>query len=259
MDKVKLIVKSVSDKVQAGAYALLLAEENGSRELPVIVGVSEAQSILIAFENIQTPRPLTHDLFKEIFKELEAKVKEVYIHKYEDGVFYSEIRIEVVKSRKKRIIVIDARTSDAIAIALRVGCDIFISSAIINSQITTQDQIMADSSALLKQQDSETDDDSEESDDSLLDLRDYIDANNDDSESDHLIAFVENLLNKDENSPSLLGSKSISELNWLMSRAINNEDYEQAQLYRDEIIRRGGEPKIDDGKLPFIDDSDIPF
>ena len=118
--RIKLRVQGLANsQIQSGAYALILAEENGPRRIPIIVGTAEAQSIAIALEHIVPPRPLTHDLF--------ATFAQAFIYKFEDGVFYSELEF----SDGERSIKLDSRTSDAIAIALRVNCDIFTSEEIV--------------------------------------------------------------------------------------------------------------------------------
>ncbi|MEG1615390.1 MAG: DUF151 domain-containing protein [Bacteroidales bacterium] len=114
-------------QIQSGAYALVLAEEKGSRRIPIIIGTSEAQSIAIKLENLTPPRPLTHDLFVTFASTFGIKLKEVFIYKFEDGVFSSELIFEDKEGVEKRI---DSRTSDAIAFALR--CD---------AKITTTDDI----------------------------------------------------------------------------------------------------------------------
>jgi len=109
-------------QVQAGAYALILSEIKGTRRIPVIIGTSEAQSIAIFLENLKPPRPLTHDLFITFADCMGMKLKETFIHKYIDGVFYSE----VVFTDGKRDVRLDSRTSDAIALAVRSKSDIYI-------------------------------------------------------------------------------------------------------------------------------------
>ena len=126
--RIKLRVQGLANsQIQSGAYALILAEENGPRRIPIIVGIAEAQSIAIALEHIVPPRPLTHDLFATFAQAFNVILKEVYIYKFEDGVFYSELEF----SDGERSIKLDSRTSDAIAIALRVNCDIFTSEEIV--------------------------------------------------------------------------------------------------------------------------------
>lgn len=121
---VKLNIKGISySQTQTGAYALILEEELGQRKLPIIIGSFEAQSIALALEkDIRTPRPLTHDLFVSIGKVFSLKVKGVFIHKLEDGVFYSNILFEDKDGREEEI---DSRTSDAIALAIRFEAPIY--------------------------------------------------------------------------------------------------------------------------------------
>mgnify|MGYP001453074107 CR=1 FL=1 len=121
---VKLNIKGISySQTQTGAYALILEEELGQRKLPIIIGGFEAQSIALALErDIKTPRPLTHDLFVSIGLAFDFFVKAVYIHKLEDGVFYSNILIENGDGKEEEI---DSRTSDAIALAIRFDAPIY--------------------------------------------------------------------------------------------------------------------------------------
>lgn len=123
MSLVKLDIKGISySQTQNGAYALILNEVDGERKLPIVIGAFEAQSIAIALEKeIKPPRPLTHDLFKSFANRFDIIVKQVIIHKLVDGVFYSSIICE--RDRIEEII--DARTSDAIALALRFNAPIF--------------------------------------------------------------------------------------------------------------------------------------
>ena len=123
MSLVKLTIKGISySQTQNGAYALILNEVDGERKLPIVIGAFEAQSIAIALEKeIKPPRPLTHDLFKSFADRFDILVKQVIIHKLVDGVFYSSIICE----RDKIEEIIDARTSDAIALALRFNAPIF--------------------------------------------------------------------------------------------------------------------------------------
>ena len=123
MSLVRLNIKGISySQTQNGAYALILNEVDGDRKLPIVIGAFEAQSIAIALEKeIRPPRPLTHDLFKNFADRFDIIVKQVIIHKLVDGVFYSSLICE----RDKIEEIIDARTSDAIALALRFQAPIF--------------------------------------------------------------------------------------------------------------------------------------
>ena len=117
-----------SSQIQSGAYALILAEERGVRRIPIIVGTAEAQSIAIALEHIIPPRPLTHDLLTALIQVFNAVLESVYIYKFEDGVFYSELEIN---QGGGHLIKLDSRTSDAIAIALRTHCAIYAAPSIV--------------------------------------------------------------------------------------------------------------------------------
>ena len=123
MELISLKVKGISySETQSGAYALILNEKDGNRKLPIIIGGFEAQSIAIAIEDdIKPSRPLTHDLFRNFADKFNIKIKKVIIHKLLDGVFYSSIICE----RNKIEEIIDSRTSDAIALAIRFNSPIF--------------------------------------------------------------------------------------------------------------------------------------
>jgi bifunctional DNase/RNase len=128
MKRIKLKVMGISySQTQSGAYALLLIEENGERRIPIIIGGFEAQAIVIKLENLEPPRPLTHDLFKKFADQFNIAVIEVMIYKLEDGVFFSKL----VCNNGEKEYSIDSRTSDAVAIALRFGCPIYISEDIL--------------------------------------------------------------------------------------------------------------------------------
>lgn len=128
MQKVRLNILGLSvSQTQSGAYALVLTEENGDRRIPIIIGPVEAQAIAIQLEGLKPPRPLTHDLFRNLANAFEIKVEEVLIYKLEEGIFYSEL---ICVSGEKRIR-IDSRTSDAVALALRFKCPIYTSEEIL--------------------------------------------------------------------------------------------------------------------------------
>lgn len=122
MDKVKLNVMGITySQVQSGAYALVLSEDGGKYRIPVIVGVAEAQSIAVKLENIIPPRPLSHDLIVGLSHAYGINLDEVFLYKFENGVFLSELHF----SSDDRSVKIDSRTSDAIALALRTGAPIY--------------------------------------------------------------------------------------------------------------------------------------
>jgi bifunctional DNase/RNase len=207
MSLVKLTIKGISySQTQNGAYALILNEVDGERKLPIVIGAFEAQSIAIALEKeIKPPRPLTHDLFKSFAERFDIVVKQVIIHKLVDGVFYSSIICE----RDKIEEIIDARTSDAIALALRF-----------NAQIFTYKNIL-DKAGI------------------------YLNANPSDLENQNIseegvLTNPETFgLDKEGNEPSDGYSKlSLSELHTSLETAVQDEDYEKAARIRDEISKR---------------------
>jgi len=129
MKRVKLKVMGISySQTQSGAYALILIEENGERRIPIIIGGFEAQAIVIKLENLDPPRPLTHDLFKKFADVFKISVIEVMIYKLEEGVFFSKL----ICHNGGKAYSIDSRTSDAVAIALRFGCPIYITEEILD-------------------------------------------------------------------------------------------------------------------------------
>lgn len=122
MDKVKLEIIGMSySQSQSGAYALILGEVDGKRRLPIIIGGFEAQAIAIELEKMKPSRPLTHDLFKHFSDTFKIKIQEVIINKFIEGVFHAELVCLDGKKEHR----IDARTSDAVAIALRFNCPIY--------------------------------------------------------------------------------------------------------------------------------------
>lgn len=206
MSLVKLSIKGISySQTQNGAYALILNEVDGDKKLPIVIGAFEAQSIAIALEKeIKPPRPLTHDLFKNFAERFDITVKQVIIHKLVDGVFYSSIICE----RDKIEEIIDARTSDAIALALRF-----------NSPIFTYKNILDKAGIFLNSTNDTTTE--EGSLDNILSNSDTFDQEIESNQSGQVYA-----------------TKSIQELNELLAEAVENEDYEKAAKIRDEISKR---------------------
>ena len=182
---------------------MILNEVDGDRKLPIVIGAFEAQSIAIALEKeISPPRPLTHDLFKNFADRFDIVVKQVIIHKLVDGVFYSSLICE----RDKIEEIIDARTSDAIALALRFQAPIF-----------TYKNILDKAGIYLKV--------NPEKDENNLDEDILLDA---------LVAEEIETESTGESFPN----KTIEELHSLLEEAVANEDYEKAAHIRDEISKR---------------------
>ncbi len=198
MSLVRLNIKGISySQTQSGAYALVLSEVDGERTLPIIIGAFEAQSIAIALEKeIKPPRPLTHDLFKTFSDRFHIKVKQVIIHKLVDGIFYSSLICE----RDKIEEIIDARTSDAIALATRFNAPIF-----------TYENILDKAGIFLKIKE----------DPKLTQAKIEVEELTADIMQD--VSF---------------GEVSLKELHEKLNEAVTNEDYELAAKLRDEIAKR---------------------
>ncbi|MGM9803530.1 MAG: bifunctional nuclease domain-containing protein [Muribaculaceae bacterium] len=129
-DKVKLSVYGITySEVQSGAYALLLAEEGGYYRIPVVIGAAEAQSIAVKLSDVVLPRPLAHDLMASMYHAFGINLDEVFIYRFHDGVFHSELHL----SSDDRSVVIDSRTSDAVALALRTGAPIYTTREILHT------------------------------------------------------------------------------------------------------------------------------
>lgn len=122
MDKILLKVYGLSySQKQSSVYALILGQADGPIRIPVVIGPAEAQAIALHLENIKPPRPMTHDLFSSLHNAFGIELKEVFIYKFKDGVFYCEMTF----ADATREVVLDARTSDAVAVALRCGAPIY--------------------------------------------------------------------------------------------------------------------------------------
>jgi uncharacterized protein len=206
MSLIRLKIKGISySQTQSGAYALILSEVDGKRKLPIVIGAFEAQSIAIALEKeIQPPRPLTHDLFKNFSDRFDIVVKQVIIHKLVDGVFYASLLCE----RDKIEEVIDARTSDAIALSLRFSAPIF-----------TYKNILEKAGIILKNDHEKVESDASTKESLLFD--------------DLELEAEETETEKDSHQ-----HRSIDQLRELLTKAVGNEDYETAAKIRDEISKR---------------------
>ena len=136
-------VDKISYHPSSRSYAVLLKEEKSEKVLPILVGSFEAQSIALALEVVETPRPLTHDLICEMIKKIDAKLISVYISKLNDGVFYAKLKIKGLKFGIKQI---DSRPSDAISIALRLNAPIYVSPEVIKEAGVNQEDISEESS-----------------------------------------------------------------------------------------------------------------
>jgi bifunctional DNase/RNase len=174
---------------QSGAYALILGEIGGSRRLPVIIGGFEAQSIALGLERMQPSRPLTHDLFKNFADHYGINLLEVVINKFKEGVFHAALVCE----HEGSISEIDARTSDAIALAIRYRCPVY-----------TYENILDEAGIVIKNEEEQVDDD----------------VASGSTEEDEFSAFL------------------ADELEDMLQKSIENEEYEKASRIRDELKKR---------------------
>lgn len=208
-NKISLHILGLSySQLQAGAYALILAEDNGPRRIPVIIGAAEAQAIAVALEGIRTPRPLTHDLFVSFAHAFGVKLKEVFIYRFEDGIFSSELTF----SDGDRAVKIDARTSDAISIALRTNTPIYTT-----PEILEQTGFIIDESELERDNGDNADNENNAPDaDTYSDRDDY-----------HAEPRPENF--------------TIEELERTLAALIDSENYEEAARISEILARKKGE------------------
>lgn len=202
MKLIQLDIKGISySETQSGTYALILSETKGDRKLPIVIGGFEAQAIAIALDkDIKPARPLTHDLFKAFAQRFEIIVKQVIIHKLVDGVFYSSLICEQNKIEE----IIDARTSDAIAMALRF-----------NAPIYTYDSILTRAG-----------------------FASTVPPDNPKEEDQAWTKEWTEAAAKKTELPNSLKHISISKLKTLLKKFVAAEDYEKAAIIRDELGRR---------------------
>jgi bifunctional DNase/RNase len=203
MKKIKVEIIGLSfSQTQSGAYALVLGEEDGKRRLPIIIGGFEAQAIAVELENMQPTRPLTHDLFRNFAIEFGVHIDEIIIYNLKEGIFYSKL----VCSKDGETKEIDARTSDAIAMAVRFNCPIY-----------TYEFILASAGVVL-------DETGEEEKPKSLPSK----------KADKKASEVVNVSSADGEYASM----ETEELKEALMRAIDEEAYETASKIRDELTRR---------------------
>lgn len=208
MKKLKLDIVGLSySQTQSGAYALVLGEVNGNRRLPIIIGGFEAQAIAVEIEKMTPSRPLTHDLFKSFAESFQIELQEVLIYNLVDGIFFAKV---CCKGPNNNTVELDARTSDAVALAVRFDCPIY-----------TYDFIMSSAGIIIENND-------------FAFLENISAASSADSESKAPEAKKEEPPQK----PSPYASLTDEQLNKTLLKAIENEQYEAAARLRDEIERR---------------------
>jgi uncharacterized protein len=195
MKKIKLDIVGLSySQTQSGAYALVLGEVSGRRRLPIIIGGFEAQAIAIEIEKMTPSRPLTHDLFKSFAQAFHVNILEVIIYNLVDGIFYAKL----ICNDGKKNIEIDARTSDAIALAVRFECPIYTYEFILTSAGI------------------------------VIEGNDFVFLENIEATTEEKVAT----------SSSNYTSLSDEELKTKLQEALTEEAYEKAARIRDEISRR---------------------
>ena len=195
MDKIKLKILGLSSsQAQTSSFALVLGEEQGNRRLPIIIGMFEAQAIAIEIERIVPNRPMTHDLFKSFAQSFDFEVQEIIISDLKEGVFFAKI----VCSDGTKVVEIDSRPSDAIAIAIRFNVDIY-----------SHESILSEAGIVFSSEDE------------------------DDLETEETV-----VLGKEKPFEELIKDYSNDKLNELLNETITKEDYEKAAKIRDEMKRR---------------------
>jgi hypothetical protein len=196
MDKIELSVVGLSySQTQTGAYALILKEKQGSRRLPIIIGGAEAQAIAIPLEKMTPSRPLTHDLFKSFLDTFEIAITEVIIYNLVEGIFFAKI----ICNKEGKELEIDARSSDAVALALRCEVPIF-----------THDFILSSAGIIIDEEDEEGETEAGKEEISIEPA--------------------------EPEEPEEAGS--IADLKKQLKKALEKEEYEKASKIRDEINRR---------------------
>ncbi|MFN4916292.1 MAG: bifunctional nuclease domain-containing protein [Ignavibacteria bacterium] len=204
-DKIQVEVLGLSQSPTSnGSYALILKEVDGDRRLPIVIGAPEAGAIAYEMEGVHTSRPMTHDLIKSIIETFDTKVTEIFIHEMKDSTFYASLHVYGIES------VVDARPSDAIAVALRFEAPMYIASSLLD---------LAGFSLEEYEGKDDEDDDSDE-----LDIED--------TEEEEIDFFLKDGAQKKRPSTSL--SKK-ERLEAELEQAIKDEDYEKAAQLRDEI------------------------
>lgn len=206
MKKIKLDIVGLSySQTQSGAYALVLGESGGNRRLPIIIGSHEAQAIAIRIEKMVPSRPLTHDLFQNFARAFQINIIEVLIYNLIEGIFYSKI----ICSDGEKTVEIDARTSDAVALAVRFGTPIYAYDFILSSAGII---IEGNEFAFLEN----------------LDNAVTTEIVEDDAQEETAHAQIQNPYS----------NLTDEQLKTVLEQSLRDENYEQAALIRDEISRR---------------------
>ncbi len=217
MDKIELEILGLSSShTQTGSFALVLGEVTGNRRLPIIIGMFEAQAIAIEIEKITPNRPMTHDLFKSFADGFGYSVQEIMISKLREGVFFAQI----IASDGEKLVEIDARPSDAIAIGIRFNVPVF-----------TNESIMSEAGIVLNEGEEEEEEETEEHEEDLGDEGASI---------DRAVKEMEEEAEKElQHSEDSFEKYSKSQLEEMLDEALHEERYEEAAKIRDELNKRG--------------------
>ncbi|OHX65481.1 bifunctional nuclease family protein [Flammeovirga pacifica] len=219
MNKVRLEILGLSaSHTSHGSFALVLGEKHGNRRLPIIIGMFEAQAIALEIEKISSNRPMTHDLFKSFALKLGASINHIQISNLKEGVFYADIHIITADGEE---VILDARPSDAVAIGIRFNAPIYAFENIMGEAGIQVEE--------LEQDEVEHADDLEDDEDDL-EIEDFEGM---EEEEEELSLEVD-----EEDNESGFTHLSIDQLNSLLQKAIDNEDYMKAANIRDEITKR---------------------
>lgn len=203
-NRVEMVIRNIVPAHSHGAYTLYLKELNGNRILPIIIGGFEAQAIAMELEGMKPTRPMTHDLFSNALKEFEITVTEINIQQLEEGIYYAGITCLCVNDATSKLVVLDSRTSDAIAMGIKFRCPIFCV-------------------------------------EKILEEASYNDERGEDFDEEETPGQPqEDNTEPQANSgaPTGFAKFSMDELEQMIEDAINDEDYGKAAKIRDEIQRR---------------------
>jgi len=202
--RVEMVIRNIVPAHSHGAYTLYLKELNGNRILPIIIGGFEAQAISMELEGMKPSRPLTHDLFTSALKEFDITVTEINIERLDEGIYFAGITCLCVNDGTSKLVVLDARTSDAIALGIKFRAPIFCMESILLEAAYSDEHI------------------------------------DDEDEIEMPGQQMDDLVEPRENTfvPSGYAKISLEELEQMLDDAINDEDYSKAAKIRDEIKRR---------------------
>ncbi len=201
--RVEMVIRNIVPAHSHGAYTLYLKELNGNRILPIIIGGFEAQAISMELEGMKPSRPLTHDLFTSALKEFDITVTEINIERLDEGIYFAGITCLFVNEGTSKLVVLDARTSDAIALGIKFRAPIYCMESILLEAAYNDEHIDDDDMELPGQQ-------------------------------------IDDLVEPTEKTSVANGyaKLSLEELELMLDDAINDEDYSKAAKIRDEIKRR---------------------